>query len=214
MAELASRWGVTPNTVSRRLAFLGIKPLRQGNYRFLDQDQIALANELHDHVLSGRPMETFPRPDQPDGQVVRRVASSSPPPSIDGDAALALIERTAVKLAAINSAKPSRPKPDPLAKAKLLVEAAELDWLNESEIAQVLGTTKGGLNTIDWPHAPRPGFSVERTEINGQAWFRVVRENNGLRALTSHTTRPVGFAGAIEASYRTISAHVELPMLR
>ena len=45
MAELAARWAVRPNTVSRRLAFLGIKPIRQGNYRFLTPEQVEQAPE-------------------------------------------------------------------------------------------------------------------------------------------------------------------------
>ena len=59
MADLADRWGVTPNTVSRRLSFLGIKPIRQGNYRFLDAEQLALAEQFQQHILSGKPMEAF-----------------------------------------------------------------------------------------------------------------------------------------------------------
>ena len=48
MADLAGRWGVTSNTVSRRLAFLGIKPTRQGNYRFLAAEQVVLADQLQE----------------------------------------------------------------------------------------------------------------------------------------------------------------------
>ena len=85
MAELAARWAITPNTVSRRLSFLGIKPIRQGNFRYLTPEQLEIAQALHDHVISGKPMEDFPRPDSDDarqvtrqvkdgGQVVRQVA--------------------------------------------------------------------------------------------------------------------------------------------
>lgn len=59
MADLASRWGITANTVSRRLSLLGIKPIRQGNYRFITAEQLALGDELQQHVLSGKPMELF-----------------------------------------------------------------------------------------------------------------------------------------------------------
>jgi hypothetical protein len=59
MADLAARWGITANTVSRRLSFLGIKPIRQGNYRFITAEQLALGDELQQHVLSGKPMEWF-----------------------------------------------------------------------------------------------------------------------------------------------------------
>jgi hypothetical protein len=59
MAELASRWGITPNTVSRRLAFLGIKPERQGNLRYITAEQLALGDDLQSHIVSGKPMELF-----------------------------------------------------------------------------------------------------------------------------------------------------------
>ena len=50
MAELASRWGITANTVSRRLAFLGIKPERQGNLRYITAEQLALGDDLQSHI--------------------------------------------------------------------------------------------------------------------------------------------------------------------
>jgi hypothetical protein len=59
MADLSGRWGVTPNTVSRRLAFLGIKPIRQGNFRFLTPEQLELAEALHRHISTGKPMDEF-----------------------------------------------------------------------------------------------------------------------------------------------------------
>lgn len=62
MADLAGRWGITANTVSRRLSFLGIKPIRQGNYRFITAEQLALGDELQQHILSGKPMSTFQQP--------------------------------------------------------------------------------------------------------------------------------------------------------
>ena len=59
MTDLSGRWGVTSNTVSRRLSFLGIKPIRQGNFRFLTADQLELAEALHQHISAGRPMADF-----------------------------------------------------------------------------------------------------------------------------------------------------------
>jgi len=59
MADLAARWGITANTVSRRLSFLGIKPIRQGNYRFITAEQLALGDDLQRHILNGKPMELF-----------------------------------------------------------------------------------------------------------------------------------------------------------
>lgn len=60
MATLAGEWGINANTVSRRLKFLGIKPERQGNNRFITLEQKALADELQSHILSGKSMDTFP----------------------------------------------------------------------------------------------------------------------------------------------------------
>ena len=62
MAELSSRWAITPNTVSRRLAFLGIKPIRQGNYRFLTPEQVEQAQKLHEHLSSGKQLDMFIKP--------------------------------------------------------------------------------------------------------------------------------------------------------
>lgn len=59
MADLAGKWRVTANTVSRRLAFLGIKPIRQGNYRLLTPEQLDLAEALHRHISAGMPMDQF-----------------------------------------------------------------------------------------------------------------------------------------------------------
>jgi hypothetical protein len=59
MANLAARWGITANTVSRRLSLLGIKPIRQGNFRFVTAEQLAQGDELQQHILSGKPMELF-----------------------------------------------------------------------------------------------------------------------------------------------------------
>ena len=113
MADLATEWGVTSNTVSRRLSFLGIKPIRQGNFRFLTAEQKALGDQLQDHVLSGKPMEAFPRPDGDSSQVVRRVSSQVTPQ------VAAQVEMAAAIAAAL------QPPADPLKRAKGLGEAAD-----------------------------------------------------------------------------------------
>lgn len=59
MAELSGQWRITPNTVSRRLAYLGIKPIRKGNFRFITEDQMNTANSFHHHLLQGKPMNSF-----------------------------------------------------------------------------------------------------------------------------------------------------------
>jgi hypothetical protein len=62
MADLAKRWGVTANTVSRRLTYLKIKPIRQGNYRYITVEQLKRADALDQHVCKNKVMYTFIEP--------------------------------------------------------------------------------------------------------------------------------------------------------
>jgi hypothetical protein len=206
MADLADRWGVTPNTVSRRLAYLGIKPIRQGNFRFLTPDQLDQANALHDHVLQGKPMETFPKPSS-DGLAVMPRKGGGAAASLGTDSAIALAAAMAAHLA---------PPADPLLQARRLKEAADLGvWLTNGEMAEVIGMAESTLRDKSHDYSPRPGFQLERRQDakGGAIWWRVRQEGGSVTPLPTSgaTSRPVGFAGAIEARYHTISAAIELP---
>jgi len=203
MADLAGTWAVTANTVSRRLAYLGIKPIRQGNYRYITAEQLEQANALHDHIVKGKPMETFPRADAEASSVVRRLTYN---PARD-DQAMAIVAAMAAKMA---------PAPDPLLQARRLKEAADLGvWLTNAELAAVLGVAESTLRDKSQDYSPRPGFMLERKQDSkgGAIWWRVRQETSGVASLVTGgvTSRSVGF-GAIEASYRTISASVVLPV--
>lgn len=204
MADLAARWGVTSNTVSRRLAFLQIKPIRQGNYRYLTAEQLELANALHDHILSGQPMETFPRSGSSEGTAIVRRQTAKPEQSDT----MALVAAMAAKL---------NPPSDPLQQARQLKEAADLAiWLSNAEMAEVIGMAESTLRDKGTDYSPRPGFRLERKQDSrgGSIWWRAVREGAPLSAVTSPaTSRPVGFAGAIEARCQIISSTIELPRL-
>jgi hypothetical protein len=211
MADLAARWGVTPNTVSRRLAFLQIKPIRQGNYRFLTVEQLELANALHSHILSGQPMETFPRSQQ-EGEAMA-IARRQTVKVDQAESAMALVAAMAAKLT---------PPADPLQQARRLKEAADLGlWLSNAEMAEVIGMAESTLRDKGHDYSPRPGFRLERKQDSsrrftrsGVIWWRAVQEGAAPSAVTSPvTSRPVGFAGAIEARCQTISAAIELPRL-
>ena len=202
MADLAGTWAVTANTVSRRLAYLGIKPIRQGNYRYITAEQLEQANALHDHIVKGKPMEAFPRGDAEASSVVRRLTYN--PARDDQAMALAAI---ASRLA---------PVPDPLLQARRLKEAADLGvWLTNAELAAVLSVAESTLRDKSQDYSPRPGFMLERKQDSkgGAIWWRVRQETSGVTSLATGgvTSRSVGF-GAIEASYRTISASVVLPV--
>ncbi len=201
MAGLASKWGVTPNTVSRRLAYLGIKPIRQGNHRYLTSEQLEQANALQDHILQGKTMESFPRSESEGTAMVRRQSTQRDDPT------MALVAAMAAKLA---------PAPDPLQQARRLKEAADLGvWLTNGELAAVLGVAESTLRDKSQDYSPRPGFSLERRQDSkgGAIWWRVRQEGGTVASLpTSATTsRQVGFGAAVEARCQVISSAVELP---
>jgi hypothetical protein len=169
MAELATRWGITANTVSRRLAFLGIKPERQGNLRYITAEQLAQGDALQGHIVSGKPMELFPRADQSEGGLVAR--------RVSGNGLVAgQVDQMAALAAAVAAAMPTAPV-DPLRRAKALAEAAELGVaLSSLELAEVLGMSPATVSS--WPdgHSPRPGFTLRREKAGAAVWWMVERQ--------------------------------------
>lgn len=59
MSSLSDRWGVTANTVSRRLSRLEINPRRIGNYRYIKNTELLIADELNLHLSRGGTLDTF-----------------------------------------------------------------------------------------------------------------------------------------------------------
>jgi hypothetical protein len=190
MAELATRWGITANTVSRRLAFLGIKPERQGNLRYITAEQLAQGDALQDHIVSGKPMELFPRADQPDGGLVTR--------RVSGNGLVAgQVDQMAVLAAAVAAAMPSAPV-DPLRRAKALAEAAELGVaLSSPELAEVLGMA--AVTVSSWPdgHSPRPGFTLRREKAGAAVWWMVDRQGAPISSVRAIGGRTVGFGSCL-----------------
>ena len=194
MADLANEWGVSANTVSRRLSFLGIKPIRQGNYRFLTAEQKAIGDQLQDHILSGKPMEAFPRPDgEASALVPRRVAQ---PAQVAGQVELA--EALAAAL---------QPPADPLARARGLADAADHGLVLTTDELVALGV-KGvdGFSDGDEAYGYRFGkhrqrgrvlWTVERT-IGSSAMV-------GGKGIQSSGERAVGFAAHFSDSTRGVS---------
>jgi hypothetical protein len=195
MAELASRWGITPNTVSRRLAFLGIKPERQGNLRYITAEQLALGDDLQSHIVSGKPMELFPRADQPEGGLVARRVSGAG--LVTGQ-----VEQMTAMAAAIAAAMP-QPPVDPLRRAKALSEAAELGVaLSSLELAEVLGMSPATVSSWADGHQPRPGFRLLKCKpkSGGAVWWVVQRDGAtaSIRAIAGAASgRSVGFGACL-----------------
>lgn len=209
MADLAARWGITANTVSRRLAFLGIKPERQGNLRYITAEQLALGDALQSHIVSGKPADQFPRPDQPEGgQVARRVAPA-------GQVARQVDQASALA-AALAQLVPAAPLTDPLQRARGLAEVADAGLvLTNSDLAQLLGH-----GVRDWRDGHlRYGYRFNLHKQGEQVLWTVDRAVASATSRATSTTfgtspatsRPVGFLAAPEAhSYITVRA-VALP---
>jgi hypothetical protein len=190
MAELATRWGITANTVSRRLAFLGIKAERQGNLRYITAEQLAQGDALQGHIVSGKPMELFPRADQPDGGLVTRRVSGSG--LVTGQ-----VEQMAAIAAAMAAAMPTAPV-DPLRRAKALAEAAELGVaLSSPELADVVGMSPATV--AGWPdgHSPRPGFTLRREKAGAAVWWTVERQGAPISNVRAIGGRTVGFGSCL-----------------
>jgi hypothetical protein len=190
MAELATRWGITANTVSRRLAFLGIKPERQGNLRYITAEQLAQGDALQGHIVSGKPMELFPRADQSEGGLVAR--------RVSGNGLVAgQVDQMAVLAAAVAAAMPTAPV-DPLRRAKALAEAAELGVpLSSLELAEVLGMSPATVSS--WPdgHSPRPGFTLRREKAGAAVWWMVERQGAPISNVRAIGGRTVGFGSCL-----------------
>jgi len=210
MADLAGRWGITANTVSRRLSFLGIKPIRQGNYRFITAEQLALGDELQQHVLSGKPLEAFPRPDQPEGGLVaRRVAA---PAQVAGQ-----VDQITALVAAITAAQPT-PAVDPLQRARALADAADHGLVLDNSELKALGV-RGVAGAQDDQEAHGYRFRRHQPKGEGTAVLWTVERVLGQRATTSATSpatsRSVGFlAEPPVAARQTINVSaVSLPVI-
>jgi len=198
MADLAGRWGITANTVSRRLAFLGIKPERQGNLRYITAEQLAQGDALQSHIVSGKPMELFPRADQPEGGLVaRRVAG--------GGLVAGQVEQMASMAAAMAALMP-QPPADPLRRAKALAEAAELGVaLSSAELAELLGMSPATVSSWPTGHQPRPGFKLLRCKQKpgGAVWWMVERDGDTtpMKSLSAvGASRTVGFGSCLTVS--------------
>lgn len=214
MADLAGRWGITANTVSRRLAFLGIKPIRQGNFRFITAEQLALGDELQQHVLGGKPMEAFPRPDQPEGGLVPRQVQA--PAQVTGQ-----VEQVAALVAAITAAQPS-PVTDPLQRARALADAADHGLVLDNAELKALGV-RGVAGAQEDQEAHGYRFRRHQPKGEGTAVLWTVERVLGQRSTADATSpatspatgRSVGFlAEPPMAARQTINVSaVTLPLL-
>lgn len=136
-AELARRWDVTPRTVSRRLALLGITPLRRGRCRCLTMEQAALAERFHQHLSQGKDSSSFSL--QSHGALEAQVIPARQPTTPISSHELAPQQLAAMATAFLAQLAPLSPA-DPLQRARGLAEAADARLvLTTKELAAVLG---------------------------------------------------------------------------
>ena len=195
MASLADRWGIGPNQVSRRCGFLGIKAHRIGNHRYLDAEQMELAERLHQHLLAGKPQAAF----SIDGQPVALVPRQAPEPT--GQAA---------GLAAL--AQTMAPPVDPLRRARGLADAADAGLvLTSGELSDL------GIRGIDGftDGTKAYGMTFHRHHQRGRVLWTVSRELGHRQAQVAPHALPepdrpsIGF-GAVAVDVRVIEPGVSL----
>jgi hypothetical protein len=188
MKELRERWGLSANALKARAKALGIELLRpSGNTAYWPGDKIELGEQLHQWLADGHAMSLFPA-------VAETQATSSSlmrqSPATDKQVALVPIRQRMQDLR----------QEDPLALARRLVEAADLGVaLTNQEMAEVLGLssiTKDKDGTT-----PRPGFTLQRVEHNGQPFWMVLRVGLSAPVTAASPTgqsqdRKVGFSTA------------------
>ena len=169
-AQLARRWGVTPRTVSRRLMFLGITPLRRGRCRCLTMEQAALAERFHRHLNQGKDSSSFSCHGYAlEAQVV---PAQQPAPGIPSHEIDVAPQQLATMATAFLAQLVPSPQADPLQRARVLAEAADAGLvLTTKELTAVLGHGITG-----WRHSRDDyGFHFTRHKQQGKVLWTVER---------------------------------------
>ena len=167
-AELARRWRVTPRTVNRRLAFLGIRALRQGRCRCLTLEQAALAERFHQHLSQGKGSSSFNVQEQDllEPQVIPAQQPTGPIPGPDPQQLAAMAATFLARWA------PLPPPVDPLQRSRALAEAADARLvLTTRELTMVLGHGIGGWRNSRHDY----GFHFTRHKQQGKILWTVER---------------------------------------
>ncbi len=209
LRDVEARWGISRNTLKSRAAALGIDLIRVSSTDTRwPAAYVDLGDQLHDHLQSGGTLKDFPG-----AKPVSADAGNSKALAKIADAEL-IATAVAAVLATHTHSLPASAV-DPLARAKGLADAADAGLVLTTDELVALGV-KGIDGFADGDLAYGYRFH-KHSQRNRVLWTveRAIAKPVSAGNLTPLTpSRPVGFAGAIEASYRTISAHVELPMLR
>ena len=213
LRDAEARWGISRNTLKTRAAALGVNLIRVSSTDSRwPAAYIDLGDQLQQHLQAGGTLKDFPGAKPGIASNGATTASSSKAIAKAGDVET-LAAVVAAVLAQTTSCLPS-PSADPLARAKGLADAADAGLVLTTDELVALGV-KGIDGFADGDLAY--GYSFHKhNQRNRVLWTveRVIAKPSSAGNLTPlPPTRPVGFGGAIEASYRTVSTHVELPMI-
>ncbi|MEA5392151.1 hypothetical protein VB738_12870 [Cyanobium gracile UHCC 0139] len=195
--DLEKRWGISRNGLKARARALGVELIRvSSTLTTWPGAFVELGERLHDHLLSGQPMGTFPglKPAAGDG-------SATPVTPTD---ATAIVRAPGSELAALVMAlkeAPTAQASDPLLRARGLAEAADNALvLTTTDLAALLGQ-----GVMSWRSGHEAyGYRFERHHQGRQVLWTVARAiavgaPAGVRSLSGgHPTasgeRRVGFA--------------------
>jgi hypothetical protein len=151
-------------------------------------EQLAQGDELQQHVLSGKPMEAFPRADQPEGGLVaRRVAA---PAQVAGQ-----VDQLTALVAALSQVQQPAAV-DPLQRARALADAADNALVLDNAELKALGVRGvAGASTDQEAH----GYRFRRHQPKGEGtavlWTveRVIGQRPAGGGTSPATSRSVGF---------------------
>jgi hypothetical protein len=180
--DFEQRYKLTRSNIYNRINGLKdkgyqLEPMKQGTRSIFSAEQGAIMDRLHNHLLAGNDIGSFP---DSDGRVqmsqpversiehpIERITTQQDSMIDRSPATLgvaALVDAIAGKLAEVIPT----PQPDPLADLRRLQEACDQGWLlSTSQLAPLLG-----LNSLSGQSFERYGFTFTRTGRNGteSAW--------------------------------------------
>lgn len=179
--DFEQRYKLTRSNIYNRINGLKekgyqLEPMKQGARSIFSAEQGAIMDRLHNHLLAGNDIGSFPDSDgrvqmshpveRPTGHLVERPTMQQD--SLDRSPATlgiaSLVEAIAGKLAEVIPT----PQPDPLADLRLIQEACDQQWLlSTSQIAPLLG-----VKSLSGASFERYGFTFTRAGRNGaeSAW--------------------------------------------
>lgn len=166
---LPDRYGVARSQVFNRIKALGIETTKRNNKAYVNEDQLAMLDDLHQLIQQGKTLEEgaaivnpSPRPSrETPGQHIVPTAGAMVGQSY-GTGQLELLQ------ALVALAQPQQPPLNPLARFEQLQAIADHDWRpSTKELADILG-----LSSLPGPTFERYGFRFTRAGKNGSqtAW--------------------------------------------